>query len=71
MSYPRDLDEIPDSDLIAELATRIQKREEGICDYCNRSGDGSPCRFPLRHAMARAMLTFDGTLDREKGQADG
>lgn len=50
MSYPRDLDEIPDNELYAELKRREQLRAQGLCDYCGRSDRSEPaCKFPDRH----------------------
>ena len=52
MSYPRDLDEIPEAELRDELANRARNRADGLCDYCCRPPASPPCRFPERHAMA-------------------
>jgi hypothetical protein len=49
MSYPRDIDEIPEAELLAELCRRRQLRDGGLCDYCGRNRDSKPCRFPERH----------------------
>lgn len=56
MSYPRDLDEYSEYELITELKERALKRNSGRCDYCNRHlGDGDPCKFPERHRMASSL----------------
>lgn len=50
MSYPRDLDEIPESELLTELLRRQSAQAEGICDYCGRKCNAEPpCKFPERH----------------------
>ncbi len=36
MSYPRDLDDYSDDELINELARRCAERSKGNCDYCRR-----------------------------------
>lgn len=50
MSYPRDLDEIPEEELRKEIERRQTARSEGKCDYCGRAVVESPCRFPKRHS---------------------
>lgn len=49
MSLPRDLDEIPETELLAELLLRAKRRADGLCDYCKRPRLCSPCKFPGRH----------------------
>lgn len=49
MSYPRDLNEIPTAELEQELARRKDFQMQGLCDYCNRTPDTTPCRFHNRH----------------------
>lgn len=50
MSYPRDLDEYAESELLAEVQRREDLRRAGNCDYCKRAfGKSPPCRFPERH----------------------
>lgn len=49
MSYPRDLDEIPEAELLGELERRRSLRAQGRCDYCGVDHDGPTCRFPDRH----------------------
>jgi hypothetical protein len=51
MGYPRDLDEIDDRELEAELRRREQSRQRGYCDYCGRPATEPTCRFPLRHQL--------------------
>lgn len=51
MSYPRDLDEVPQNELLQELARRQIMRDQDLCDYCGRYG-GEPCRFAERHRRA-------------------
>lgn len=50
MSYLKDLDEYTTAELEAELASREVCRNRGVCDYCRRSPNTPPCRFPDRHA---------------------
>lgn len=49
MSYPKDLDEYTDEHLRSELAQRKTMRDRGVCDYCARTPDTRPCKFPDRH----------------------
>ena len=49
MSYPRDLDEIHEEELQAELRRRETDRLAGLCDYCHKPSSHPPCRFPDRH----------------------
>jgi hypothetical protein len=52
MGYSRSLDEYREDALLAELALRRSRRQQGVCDYCARKPDTSPCRFPERHRAA-------------------
>ena len=57
MSYPRDLDELSEEELVAELSRRGRCRNSGLCDYCGRKlGIAPACRFPERH---RPSVTTD------------
>lgn len=49
MSFPRDLDEIPEEELRAEIERRASARRLGICDYCGRAGTEKACKFTDRH----------------------
>lgn len=49
MSYPRDLDEYSENELLEEIERRRTVRERGLCDYCGRKPTTSPCKFPERH----------------------
>ena len=49
MSYPLDLDEIPEEKLIEELARRCHARIKGLCDYCGREPSTPPCKLLERH----------------------
>jgi hypothetical protein len=53
MSYRLDLDEQPEERLEAELARRRNLRAKGLCDYCERTPDTNPCKFPGRHRRAQ------------------
>lgn len=44
MSYPRDLDEIPDHELRAELQRRQKVRARGLCDYCQQPPTAAVCK---------------------------
>lgn len=68
MSYPRDLDEYTDHDLIGELHQRATDRARGLCDYCHQpSASTAPCRFAIRHALAGFDVSHNGAAS---GQAD-
>lgn len=47
-----DLDEYSEHVLVAELKRRNALRVENLCDYCRRSADSTPCKFPERHKKA-------------------
>lgn len=49
MSYPRDLDEIGDAELAAEIARRAKLRKRGLCPYCRALLVDSACRYPEIH----------------------
>lgn len=49
MSYPKDLDEYDDEELMEELDKRAVRRKRGICDYCGQKFEAPSCRFPHRH----------------------
>ncbi len=53
MGYaPRDLDEYSRAELHAELARRDEALANLLCDYCNRPGTATACKFPERHSLA-------------------
>lgn len=52
MSYPRDLADYRDGELRIELERRSVSRADGLCDYCRRSPNEPPCRYPDRHWLA-------------------
>ena len=66
MSYPRDLDDYSDEELINELARRCAERSKGNCDYCRRprtettiSGVTRPttaCKHESRHKRDENQL---------------
>lgn len=56
MSYPIDLDEYPAGRLKDELERRAEATAKGVCDYCGRDGNTTPCRFPERHNKALEVL---------------
>lgn len=51
MGYPLDLDEYEEERLIEEINRRVRLQEQGLCDYCERSPDTDPCKFPERHSF--------------------
>lgn len=59
MSYPKDIDDYEDKDLLAELALRAMRRERGVCDYCRRFSNDPPCKFPARHRMAMILPALE------------
>lgn len=79
MSYPRDLDDYKDEELINELARRCAERSKGNCDYCRRprtettiSGVTRPTiacnsgRHVLDENHLRAYLVKMGVADAHK-----
>ena len=66
MSYPKDLDEYTDEQLVKELQRRGFHREAGNCSYCgkplftfNHVGPG-PCKQHERDTGATVTVTFRG-----------
>jgi hypothetical protein len=53
------LDEYTEKQLLAELERRRALRNSGLCDYCERAADTTPCRFPERHSHAHPLDTDD------------
>lgn len=51
MSYAMTLDEVEESDLVAELNRRLELRDRGLCDYCGRRPVAPTCKFPKRHYL--------------------
>lgn len=50
MSYPTDLDEYEDREIIQEFARRAKLAEEHKCSYCGKPYGSEPiCKFPHRH----------------------
>ena len=60
MSYPKDLDEYSEKELVAELNRRFVARSRGVCDYCGRPPEAPACKFPERHALP---LRWRGAVD--------
>jgi hypothetical protein len=52
MSYPRDLDDYSDEELVSELSRRHINRLVGKCDYCGR-----PSNKKARCGSGRHTLT--------------
>lgn len=52
MGYPMGIDDFMGSTLEAELESRKQKRDKGLCDYCGRKSETESCRYPDRHNAA-------------------
>jgi hypothetical protein len=56
------LDQYTEVELQHELERRLNARNHGLCDYCNRPPDTPPCKFPERHQLEdiqRSDLTVD------------
>jgi len=50
VALPKDLDEIPEDQLLAELQRRAAQQAAGLCDYCGQNPKlTAPCRSPGRH----------------------
>ena len=62
MSYPMDLDDYREADLLKELARRKEFRAQGLCDYCGRRPIAPSCKFPDRHRMAAGRDEHDGHM---------
>jgi len=55
---PATLDETDtEAQLREEMHLRENRRLMGLCDYCNRRRDETPCKFPERHAV-ESQTTF-------------
>lgn len=52
MSYPNNLDEIPEIQLRAEIERRRTAHFAGVCDYCGRDPNTPTCKFPRRHRQS-------------------
>ena len=68
MGYPRGIDEYTDLELIQELQLRAERRDDGVCDYCERFKDEPECKFPTRHSMAMKKeedVGYDPDDDKE------
>lgn len=69
MGYHKELDEYTRFELIQEMARREKVLHAGICDYCNRDGAETACRFPDRHQVARDQslrLAEQAERDRQR-----
>lgn len=60
MGYPTDISEVPEHRLRDELARRADRRARGLCDYCARTPDTTPCQFPDRHRQRDPILSMYG-----------
>ncbi len=49
MSFPRELEEIPEDELRTEIERRRAARMGNLCDYCGREPNTPVCKFPGRH----------------------
>jgi hypothetical protein len=63
LSYPLDLDEVPEDQLRAEVERRRQLRIAGLCDYCGRDPNTPTCKFPHRHR--RPTRPVEGQQDKD------
>lgn len=57
MSYPRDLEDYADWELLAEINKRNKYRLEDKCDYCG-SNHPDLCSKPVRH-INRKIITIE------------
>lgn len=60
MGYPRDLQDYEDHELVRELERRVSVRRQKLCDYCGRSPEETPCRYPNRHYRRQSEIHFPG-----------
>lgn len=68
MSYPMDLDDYDDEDLINELARRCAERSKGNCDACRRPrSEPAKCgsgRHGRDEKQLRAYLIKMGVVEK-------
>lgn len=69
MSYPRDLDEYADYELVEELDRRARLRMNNFCTYCGQAAVTPPCKFPERHYESNDELLNRYLADLEKTSA--
>lgn len=62
MGFPKDIDEMTESELRGELTLRADRRAKGWCDYCCREPHEKSCRFPKRHNDPRIAAKADRRL---------
>ena len=62
MSYPKDLDEYDDEQLLEELRRRYDARKAGRCDYCGRTKKLKSCRYEARHVLPPPREEYIDTL---------
>lgn len=55
--YPKDLDEMDEEQLVAELNRRAKLRAKGRCDYCGQHYSAPSCKLPERHTPRRERKT--------------
>ncbi len=58
MSYPRDLDDYSDEELMQELNERQHRRHGRLCTYCAQRYDHPSCKYPERHKADSRQLPF-------------
>ena len=63
--YPKDLDEIPSHELIAELVRRRESYAKHICPYCKQSYSSHTCKFSGRGEGYRTQDNLHGGKDQE------
>lgn len=63
------LDEMSEDRLQRELDRRKELRAKGLCDYCERPPQSTPCRFPQRHIAStltgKMVVTDDPAVAAE------
>lgn len=63
MSYPTNIDDIPEKQLQDEIRLRFARREAGRCDYCDRpQGSEPPCKHRDRHKILEAIDSDGNTV---------
>jgi hypothetical protein len=62
VSYPKDIDEMTEAELLGELRLRESRRANGWCDYCCHYSHESPCRFPKRHHDPRIVRDYENPV---------
>jgi hypothetical protein len=54
VSYPKDLEDYTDQQLLEEILRRAKLRADGVCDYCGSPATKPTCAHVYRHKLAAA-----------------